>query len=154
MRPRRQAAANPSGRTPRPADEPYRRPDASVPRPRYEFEDEEDEPAEERRGGVLLPIIIALLVIGGLLAGICLPDWQSIGGPVGGVVAPIQEKVVGAFASIKNMISPEEEAIQAFNVTTADAEAPARVLFTVQTAKNVVGLRIENDLGETVYSGA
>ena len=47
MRPRRQAAANPSGRTPRPADEPYRRPDASVPRPRYEFEDEEDEPAEE-----------------------------------------------------------------------------------------------------------
>ena len=154
MRPRRQAAANPSGRTPRPADEPYRRPDASVPRPRYEFEDEEDEPAEERRGGVLLPIIIALLVIGGLLAGICLPDWQSIGGPVGGIVAPIQEKVVGAFASIKNMISPEEEAIQAFNVTTADAEAPARVLITVQTAKTVVGLRIENDLGETVYSGA
>lgn len=155
-RPRRQAAPmeGPRKNAPR-ADEAFRRPSASVPRPRYEFEDEEDElEEEERRGGVLLPIVIALLVIGGLLAGLCVPDWQSIGGPVGGVLAPIREKVVGAFENVKAMILPEEEAIQAFSVTTNDTETPAQVLFTVQTAKNVTGLRIENDLGDTVYSGA
>ena len=136
------------------ASEAFRRPASSVPRPRYEFEDDEDEQEdEERRGGILLPIVIALLVIGGLLAGLCLPDWQSIGGPVGGVLAPIREKVVSAFDSVKAMILPEEEAIQAFSVTTTDTETPAQVLFTVQTAKNVTGLRIENDLGDTVYAG-
>lgn len=155
-RPRRQAAPTegPRKNAPR-ADEAFHRPSASVPRPRYEFEDEDDElEEEEHRGGVLLPIVIALLVIGGLLAGLCVPDWQAIGGPVGGVLAPIREKVVGAFESVKAMIIPEEEAIQAFSVTTNDTETPAQVLFTVQTAKNVTGLRIENDLGDTVYSGA
>ena len=158
-RPRKQAAALEGDvlRTPaRKADEAFRRPSASVPRPRYEFEEEEEqnEGEEKRRGGVLLPIVIALLVIGGLLAGLCIPDWQAIGGPVGGVLGPVREKVVGAFETVKAMIVPEEEAIKAFSVTTTDTETPAQVLFTVQTAKNVTALRIENDMGDTVYNGS
>ena len=76
--PRRQAG--PRQQPARPADEPFRRPTASVDRPRYDFEEDEDYASQEperRRGGVLLPIVIALLVVGALLAGICLPDWKA-----------------------------------------------------------------------------
>ena len=79
--PRRQAG--PRQQPAPPGDEAFRRPTASVDRPRYDFEEmkitRHQEP-ERRRGGVLLPIVIALLVVGALLAGICLPDWEGMGG--------------------------------------------------------------------------
>ena len=107
--PRRQAM--PGQQPARSVDEAFRRPTASVDRPRYDFEDdgqyvpEEEQP--RRRGGVLMPIVIALVVVGALLCGICLPDWEGMGGGVGGVLAPVKSTLVGAFTSVKNMIIPE-----------------------------------------------
>ena len=154
MRPRRQAV--PGQQAPRPADEVFRRPAASVDRPRYEFEDVaepvDEEPAR-RRGGVLLPIVIALVVVGALLAGICLPDWENMGG-IGGSIAPVKATLVGAFTSVKNMIVPEEDPIKSFSATASDSAAPTQVVFAVQTSKSVTGLRIVDDLGNTVYTGS
>ena len=102
----------------------------------------------------LLPLLIVLALIAALLAGICLPDWNKIGGPVGQTVAPVKEKIVGAVSSVKNMIFPEEEALKSFAATAADDEAPTQVFFTVQTAKNVEAIRIVDDFGDTVYYAA
>lgn len=152
--PRRQAG--PRQQPARPMDEPFRRPTASVDRPRYDFEEDEDYEAREperRRGGVLLPIVIALLVVGGLLAGICLPDWEGMGGGIGGAIAPVKSTLVSAFTSVKNMIIPEEDPIKSFSAAAADSAAPTQVIFAVQTSKSVMGLRIVDDLGNTVYDG-
>ena len=152
--PRRQAG--PRQQPARPADEPFRRPTASVDRPRYDFEEDEDYASQEperRRGGVLLPIVIALLVVGALLAGICLPDWEGMGGGIGSAIAPVKSTLVGAFTSVKNMIVPEEDPIKSFSAAAADSAAPTQVIFAVQTAKSVMGLRIVDDLGNTVYDG-
>ena len=141
----------------RPADDPFRRPAASIERPRYEFEEPEEERPEEeeasRRGSVLVPIIIALLVLGGLLAGLCLPDWEGMGG-IGSSIAPVKGAVISAFNNVKNMIVPEEDPIKSFSAAAADTTAPTQVMFTVQTSKSVTGLRIVNDLGYEVYNAA
>lgn len=149
--PRRQAA-KPAAR---PADEPYRRPSASVERPRYEFEDEPETVEEEprRRGGVLVPLLVALMVLGALLAGLCLPKWESMGGSIGKLLAPVKGSVVGAFNSVKNMIVPEEEPLKSFSAAATDLTAPTQVIFAVQTTKNVAGIRIVNDFGDIVYEG-
>ena len=134
------------------ADENYRRQPA--PPVRYEDEDDAyDDEEEERRGGVLLPIVVILLAIGALLAGICLPDWDHMGG-VGEKVAPVKHAVVGVFDKVKGLIVPEEEALKSFSATAAGGTAPTQVLFTVQTAKDVESIRIVDDLGVTVYNGA
>lgn len=148
----RRQAAQPAAR---PADEPYRRPSASVERPRYAFEDEPGTEEEEprRRGGILVPLLVTLLVLGGLLAGLCLPDWEAMGGSVGSLLAPVKGSVVSAFNSVKNRIVPEAEPLKSFSAAATDAAAPTQVIFAVQTAKNVAGIRIVNDFGDTVYEG-
>jgi len=133
-----------------PQDDPRgRRPGATVNREPYDFEEEEE---EERRGGILLPLIIVLLVVGALLAGICLPDWGKVSGPVGNTMGNLKTSVVTVFSNVKDMILPENGAVKSFNVSTADTAAPANVRFTVQTSKNIEGIRIENDNGFTIYS--
>jgi len=133
-----------------PYDDPRtRRPSATVERARYDFEDDE---MDEPRGGILVPLIIVLLVIGALLAGICLPKWDQVEGTFGSTMANLKTSVVTVFSNVKNMILPEDEPIKSFNVSTADAAAPADVRFTVQTAKKIDGIRIEDDNGFTIYS--
>lgn len=134
-----------------PYDEEGRNPHASVNRRPYDFENEEAE-EPRRRGGALLPIVITLLVLGGLLAGLCLPDWQGVGGGIGSALGPVKATVVSAFASVKNMIIPEEEPIKSFAVSTSDMAAPASLRLTVQTSKNIAGIRVEDDQGKVVYS--
>ena len=126
-----------------------RRPSATVNREPYDFEEEDE---EERRGGILLPLIIVLLVVGALLAGICLPDWSKVSGPVGNTMGNLKTSVVTVFSNVKDMILPQNSALKSFNVSTADTAAPANVRFTVQTSKNIEGIRIENDNGFTIYS--
>lgn len=125
-----------------------------VPRKPYDFEndDEHEEEVEQRRGGVLLPILIVLLVIGGLLAGICLPNWESSGGKVGQLISPVKNAVVTAFSNVKNMIVPEEEPIKSFTASTSDTEAPAALRLTIQTSKNIKGVRVADDDGNTLYA--
>lgn len=156
VQPQRRPAQPDDPRAQRPAarkqaDENYRRQPA--PPVRYEDEDDAYDEQEERRGGVLLPIVVILLAIGALLAGICLPDWDHMGG-VGEKVAPVKHAVVGVFDKVKGLIVPEEEALKSFSATAAGGTAPTQVLFTVQTAKDVEAIRIVDDRGATVYSGA
>ena len=92
-------------------------------------------------------------MVGALLAGICLPDWEGMGGGIGSAIAPVKSTLVGAFTSVKNMIVPEEDPIKSFSAAAADSAAPTQVIFAVQTAKSVMGLRIVDDLGNTVYDG-
>ncbi len=128
-------------------------PHASVKRKRYEFEDdEEDEPA--RGHGALIPILAVLLVVGVLLAGICLPDWQGMGGGLGTAMGSVKSSVMSVFSSVKNMIAPEEEPVKSFTAAAAEAFAPSAVMFTVQTSKTVAGIRIADDNGRTVYNRA
>ncbi len=124
-----------------------------VPRKPYDFEndDEQEEEVEERRGGVLLPILILLLVIGGLLAGICLPNWEGIGGKAGQLISPVKTAVVTAFSRVKNMIVPEEDPIKSFTVSTSDTQAPATLRLTIQTSRHIKGVRVEDDDGNTLY---
>jgi len=139
------------GRRPSPYNRGENDRSASVNRKPYDFEND-DQDEEPRRGSVLLAIVIVLLVIGGLLAGLCLPDWASIGGPVGNTLAPAKEAVVNTFTTLKNKIKPEEEMIRSFTANCSDAEAPATVKFSVQTAKNVAGIRIVDDNNNELYS--
>lgn len=124
---------------------------ATVPRRPYDFENEDEEEETTRKGGVILPIVIVLLLVGGLLAGVCLPDWDSIGGKAGELISPVKSAVTGVFANVKNMIVPEEELVKSFAFATSDTSAPAKVQFTVQTSKNVKGVSIEDDDGNVVY---
>ncbi|MEG0865184.1 MAG: PQQ-binding-like beta-propeller repeat protein, partial [Clostridia bacterium] len=130
-----------------------RNPHASVDRRPYDFE-EEGEEAEPRRGGVLLPIVIVLLVIGGLLAGICLPDWASVNGGIGTALNGVKTSIVSAVTSVKEMIFPTEAPIKSFSATASEGAAPTQVVFNVQTTKNVAGIRIADDLGKNVYTNA
>ena len=76
-------------------------------------------------------------MIGGLLAGICLPDWEGIGGKAGQLLSPVKTAVVTAFSSVKNMIVPEEDPIKSFTVSTSDTQAPATLRLTIQTSKHI-----------------
>ena len=76
-----------------------------------------------------------------------------MGGGIGGAIAPVKSTLVDAFTSVKNMIVPEEDPIKSFSAAAADSAAPTQVIFAVQTAKSVTGLRIVDDLGNTVYDG-
>lgn len=142
---------NPYGRRPNPYNRGENDRSASVNRKPYDFE-EEDDYEEPRRGSALLAIVIVLLLIGGLLAGLCLPDWESIGGPVGSTLAPAKEAVVNTFNTIKSKIMPEEELIRSFSANSSDSEAPATVKFSVQTSKSAAGIRIVDDNSNELFS--
>lgn len=149
----RRTAVRPDARMPK--DEMYRRqPAAEAPRYQPEYEEEDEEPKGRRKKSALVPVLIILIVLIALALGICLPDWKAIGGPVGGFVAPVQETVTGFVNGLKNKVFPEEEPIKSLSATAADSVAPTRVLFTVQTSKNVEGVCIKDDLGNTVYQAA
>ena len=125
---------------------------ASVPRKPYDFEEDDYDDDEPRKGGALVTIIVVLLLLGGILAGIVLPDWEKIGGPVGETLAPAKNVVVSTFNTLKNKIIPEEELVTSFSANCAETEAPATVHFTVQTSKNAAGIRIVDDYQNEVYS--
>ncbi|MEG2702587.1 MAG: hypothetical protein RSA65_08220, partial [Clostridia bacterium] len=126
------------------------RPQASVERAPYDFEDDDqNEERQPRRGRAWLTIVIVLAVLGGLMAGLCLPNWDSLG------VAPLasaKKAVVTVFENVKGMIMPDEAPIKSFDATASEAAAPSNVIFTVQTSKSAMGIRIADDQGNTVYS--
>lgn len=136
-----------------PYDEESQSQRAPVKRKPYDFEAEEETPPQ-RKGGALVAVIIVLLVLGGLLAGICLPDWAHMGGAVGQTILPVKNAVVTTFNSVKNMILPEEDLIKSFTVSPSGATAPVTVRLMVQTSKNIAGLRVADDQGNTLYSAA
>lgn len=129
-------------------------PSTTTPRERYEFEDDDDDDDDDDRGGnILVPIIITILAVGVLLASICLPDWDGIGGTVGETMSKAKNGIVSVFSSVKNMIVPEEELVKSFSATASEGQAPTEVVFAIQTSKNVTDLRIVNDSGVVVYEG-
>lgn len=117
---------------------------ASVNRPRYGFEDE-DEFDDRPRRGCLMPILILLLVVGLLLAGICLPNWSAMEGGIAGALGGIKDSITGIFDTAKNMIFPVEEKITSFSVSPTDGTAPVELVFNVQTSLSVTDLRIVDD---------
>ncbi len=147
-----QRPQHPAARLPK--DEEFRRKKKPPVEDEYDDDDEDEDDEDEEGGSLLLPILLLLVVIAGMIAGICVPDWNKIGGPVGSKIAPIKQGIVGVFESVKEKILPEDEAVKSFSATAADSTAPTQVLFTVQTAKNVQSIRIVDDFGQTVYTGA
>ncbi|MDD3213730.1 MAG: hypothetical protein PHY64_08645, partial [Eubacteriales bacterium] len=125
---------------------------ASVSRPRYDFEDEyNDQPEQERRRGrVLGPVLVVLLVIGALLAGILLPDWAGMGGGIGTAMNKIKTVVTDAVQSVKEMIAPEAAGIETFSVNPSSATAPVDLVFTVQATSATNGLRIVDQSGNVL----
>ncbi|NLI21080.1 MAG: PQQ-binding-like beta-propeller repeat protein [Clostridiales bacterium] len=126
-------------------------PRASVTRQRYDFE---DEPEEERphRGGILIPLLVVLLVLGGLLAGIMLPDWSDMGGGLGTAMAKIKSSVGDVFVSVKGMIFPEEAGVKSFTVSPTSATAPVVLVFSVQASTPVTEIRILDEAGGELLS--
>ena len=122
---------------------------APVKRKPYEFEEEEDE-IEVRRSGFLVPLLVTLLIIGGLLAGICLPNWNAESGGVVGILGSAKQSIVGLFSSLKDGIFPDEEKITQFTVVPTDAIAPAELVFNIQTSTAVTDLRIVDDAGTVI----
>ena len=123
---------------------------ASVDRPAYDFENEEEYIAPSRMQGCLVPVLITLLVIGGILAGICLPAWNAEAGGVSAAMSSVKAGLIDMFSNVKNMILPEEEKITQFSVVPTEAIAPADLVFNVQTSTNVTHLRIVDGEGGTV----
>ena len=77
-----------------------------------------------------------------------------MGGGLGSAMGAVKSAVVSVFSSVKNLIAPEEDPIKSFSAAASENTAPTQVIFTVQTSKNVQGLRIVNDNGVNVYNGA
>ncbi|MEA4929406.1 MAG: hypothetical protein VB104_12120 [Candidatus Limiplasma sp.] len=127
-------------------------PRASVERPRYDFEEEPEEDERPRRGGVFLPLVVVLLVIGGLLAGIVLPDWDAMGGGLGTAMGKIKSAVTGVLGSVKDLISPEEAGVKSFTVSPTSATAPVELVFSVQASASVTDIRIVDQTGAEVLS--
>ncbi|MEA5145867.1 MAG: PQQ-binding-like beta-propeller repeat protein [Candidatus Limiplasma sp.] len=121
---------------------PDMQPRASVERPAYDFEDEADEGEPRRRGGVLIPLVVVLLVLGGLLAGIVLPDWDGMDTGLGQAMGKIKGAVVGMFDGVKTLIFPEEEGVKSISVNPASATAPVELVFNVQASTAVTDIRI------------
>lgn len=116
-------------------------------RPRYDFEDEEEyETQERRKGGFLIPLLIVLLVIGALLAGICLPKWENMDNGVAKAVGAIKSQIVGLFEGI----FPAEDPIKAFTCTPAGTQAPTELRFDIRTATSVKSVRILDKMGQSV----
>ncbi len=119
-------------------------------RARYDDEAAYDQEGEGRRGGALVPVLVVLLVIGGLLAGILLPDWESMNGGLGTAMAQIKSTVVGAFDSVKELIVPTEAKVDSFSISPASATAPVELVFTVQASSSVETLRIVDQNGTEI----
>lgn len=130
---------------------PDEQPETPPRRPPYGFEDEEEAP-KKRKGGCLMAIIIVLLVIGALLAAILLPSWSDEG--IGKIVSPVKEGIVNIFEDVKNMISPQEDAVKSFTVSPVETTAPADLTFSVQSASSstVKGVRVKDMHGAVVAS--
>ncbi len=143
-----------AGRAPADA-EPRRRypepqPRASVERPRYQFEEEYEEQPAPRRGKVLVPLLVVLLVIGGVLAGILLPDWAGMNSGLGTAMNKIKTAVTGVFEDVKALISPEEAGIKSFSASPSSATAPVEVVFTLQASSSVTSIRILDQAGSQI----
>ena len=131
---------------------PAPRPRASVNRPPYDFEDEVEEEERPHRGGVLIPLVVVLMVVGGLLAGIMLPDWGNMSGGLGTAMNKIKTSVGGVFDSIKGLVSPEEEGVKSFSVSPTTATAPVELVFNVQASASVMEIRILDQDGTELLS--
>ncbi len=111
-------------------------------RPKYDFEDEDDEEDDGRRKhGCLMPIVSVLLVLGILLAVILIPNWDGMNSGIGTAIGSIKSKITGVFSSI----FPEEELISSFKCDPSSGTAPLQLTFTVQTAKSVQTVRVQDD---------
>ena len=131
---------------------PDTQPRASVNRPKYDFEEDSEEDVRPRRGNILVPLVVVLLVIGGLLAGILLPDWDGMGGGIGTAMGKIKSTVGGVFGSIREIISPEEAGVKSFSVSPTNATAPVELVFSVQASTSVTDIRILDQDGNELLS--
>jgi len=91
--------------------------------------------------------VIVLLVLGGALAGIWLPNWDAVGGPVGDTLGGIKSAIVSLAENVKSMIAPDQQRITGFTVTPAEGSAPATLIFNVQTISSVKDLRFVDEQG-------
>ena len=121
--------------TPRREENGRGKPAASVRRPRYDFEDEEDV-APRRRRGCLVPVVILLLALGVALAGVWLPDWNAGGGPVGTTLGGIKASLSDLGDTVIGVFSPGGPHHQLHRVP-AEGSAPASLVFSVQTSTRV-----------------
>ncbi len=124
---------------------------ASVDRPNYAFEDEPED-VRPRRRGALLPLITVLLVLGGILAGIVLPDWAGMGGGLGTAMGKIRGAVVGVFDSVKSLVMPEAAGVKSISVSPTAATAPVELVFNVQASTSVTDIRILDQDGKELLS--
>ena len=120
---------------------------ASIKRPPYAFEDqmEEEEELNFPRRNPFVPILSILLILGLLLAGICLPSWDAESGGITGFLGGTKNTITELFQSVKNMIFPVKEKVTHFTVVPSDATAPADLVFHVETSADVTALRIVDD---------
>ena len=131
---------------------PEMQPRASVERPPYDFEDELDEAEPPRRGGVLIPLVIVLLVLGGLLAGIILPDWDASDSGLNTAMSKIKSAVVSVFDGVKSLISPAEEGVKSITVSPTTGVAPVELVFNVQASTAVTDIRIVDESGVEILA--
>ena len=88
-------------------------------------------------------IIIVLIVLGGLFAGIWLPNWDQVEGTVGVTMSSVQ-------ATLKDLIAPEEIIIRSFSVQPDTGIAPVELSFVIYASAATETIRIVNDGGDTV----
>ncbi|HPF86592.1 MAG TPA: PQQ-binding-like beta-propeller repeat protein [Candidatus Limiplasma sp.] len=92
-----------------------------------------------RKGGHgLLILLIVLIVLGGVFAGIWLPDWSSMDGSVA-------EAMSSAQTMIKDLISPEEIVIRAFSVQPETGTAPVELSFVIYASTDTETIRVIDD---------
>ena len=125
---------------------------ASVRRPRYDFEEEED--YIPRRHGCLMPIVVILLISGIALAGICLPDWTAMGGNIGTALDGVKTSLTNLLGQAKEMVFPTEVRISEFAVNPAEGTAPVNLAFQIRTSKSVSQLRIADEAGNVYFEKA
>lgn len=135
--------------TPRREENGRGKPAASVRRPRYDFEDEEDV-APRRRRGCLVPVVILLLALGVALAGVWLPDWNAVGGPVGTTLGGIKASLSDLGDTVIGVFSPGGPRITSFTASPAEGSAPASLVFSVQTSTRVKDLRFVDEQGNVL----
>lgn len=133
---------------PRQNENPRGRAPASVQRPRYDFEDDdEDDIPQRRRRGCLVPIVVLLLALGIALAGIWLPNWDAIGGPVGTALGGVKSTLKGFAENVISLVSPQGQRVTGFTVSPTEGSAPVALVFSVQTSTNVKDLRFVDEQG-------
>ncbi len=97
----------------------------------------------KRSGKGFLIFIILLIVLGGVFAGIWLPDWSNADGTIGGMLSSAQ-------TALKDLIAPEEIVIRSFSVQPDTGIAPVELSFVLQASAATETIRILDDYGDTV----